>query len=152
MTLGLKAYVARTIKEAAKDYTGDRKERLSGAVRDAAHGTNTGWWNDLIYTADCIRMANRYRRDIGRIVVDMAPDQEEGFAASVGGAGRASRPGELPTLGEIAVATRARITFDDYDGTNGLAAERHAEALLAGLRLSVELLVWELASEWGVYA
>ena len=147
----LKAYVLRTIKDAAKGYSGSQKERIAGAIKDAAHGTDTGWWNDLIYTADCVRMADRYRKDIGQIAAEIAEHQEEGFAASVGRADRHSRPGELPTLGEIAVASLGRTNLAAYNGDKGPIAERHAEALVTGLRLAVEHLVWVIADDLKVY-
>lgn len=63
----LKAYVRRTMLAAARDYA-DGKRRTAKSTRDAfadaTRGTDTGWWNDLIYTRPMLDMAHRYRADI----------------------------------------------------------------------------------------
>ena len=56
----LKQYVRDTIKESIADYDGD----IDAVLHDALMGTNTGWWNDLIYYHKMVPMALEYKRDI----------------------------------------------------------------------------------------
>lgn len=146
----LKAYVRRTILKSATEGAWPKKRRTEestlAAFRDAAHGTDTGWWNDLIYTQDVVRMASRYRGDIGRMI--HAFTEECGTSLDE----RAERRPVMDaiTFGEVIVASRAPITMDDYDGTNGFAAKRGAEALCLGLRIAVELLIHDVAREEGI--
>lgn len=64
----LKAYIRRTVLASATEYAYPRKRRTAestaSAFRDAANGTDTGWWSDLIYTADVLDLFNRYRGDV----------------------------------------------------------------------------------------
>ena len=43
-------------------------------------GTDTGWWNDLIYTAPMLEMAHRYRMDIAAALMAYSDDTGETFA------------------------------------------------------------------------
>lgn len=146
----LKAYVRRTILASATDGAWPKKRRTEestlAAFRDAAHGTDTGWWSDLIYTQDVVRMASRYRGDIGRTIHALT----EECGASPDERAERRHDADAITYGEVIVSSRAPITMDDYDGTNGFAAERGAEALCLGLRIAVELLVHDVAREEGV--
>lgn len=60
----LNAYVRRTILASATEYAYPKKRRTKestkSAFHDALHGTDTGWWNDLIYTRDVFALFNRH--------------------------------------------------------------------------------------------
>ena len=70
----LKSYVRRTILCAATEYSPSGKRRTAESTRsaciDAVRGTDTGWWQDLIYNDDCSRLARRYRRDISTALAE----------------------------------------------------------------------------------
>lgn len=140
----LKAYCRRTVLESAREYAGGTrrtKESTCNAFRDAMHGTDTGWWNDLIYTAPMLDMASRYRKDIRDAVREFASETGAAFGDVC------DRDGEL-TWGDIIAATGQRWTWEDYTGSNGRAAETEAMALLWGLRFAVEYITGELAREY----
>lgn len=145
MTKRLKAYCRRTILEAAREASpsGKRrtKESTEGAFRDAMHGTDSGWWNDLIYTAPMLDMARYYRNDIREAVCE--------YLAEVGQTPRdfADRDQEF-TFGDVIIASRKGWTWEDYCGENGRDAETNARALLWGLRSAIEYLTGELAREY----
>lgn len=137
MALGLKGYVQRTIKETAKGYSGPRKERLKGALTDAARGTDTGWWSDLIYTSDVLKLARRYRADVRAAVERYTDETGQGLHSFTHGGT------DSFTFGEIVLATYAERGAADRD-------DRVADALSYGIRLAVELLTFEVASDWGI--
>lgn len=56
----LKQYVADKIEESRDDYDNN----LAAILRDASTGINSGWWNDLIYTADILSLFPGFRRGI----------------------------------------------------------------------------------------
>lgn len=144
----LKAYVRRTIlasaKEGASYYTTSefkpttareaKARALKEAFRDAAHGTDTGWWNDLIYTDDVRRLAHQYRRDIANVAYDYAYDAGADADVPLGAVGN-------PSLFRIvhACAVGFQAADDSVD-----------DALQFGLRFAVEWLTHEVASELGV--
>lgn len=141
----LKAYVKRTILSAAKEYAHPAKRRNAestrNAFRDAMNGTDTGWWNDLIYTAPMLDMASRHRADIRAAIREYLAETGESAAE------RPAR-GENWTWGDIIAATAQRRTWDDYQGDNGKANEDEALALLWALRFAVEWFAGELAREY----
>lgn len=140
----LKAYCRRTVLEAARDYANGKrrtKESTESAFRDAMHGTDTGWWNDLIYTAPMLDMASRYRGDIRNAVKEFCSETGASFGDY------ADRNQEF-TWGDVIASTAERRTWDDYTGSNGYAKESEAMALHWGLRFAVEYLTGELAREY----
>lgn len=56
----LKQYVADQIDEALEHYDNDQ----AAVLRDASMGVNSGWWNDLIYTADILSLFPGFRTGI----------------------------------------------------------------------------------------
>lgn len=141
----LTAYCRRTVLAAAREYARPAKRRTPEstefAFRDAMRGTDTGWWNDLIYTAPMIDMANRYRGDIAAAVRDYLSETGEKLASTC------DRDGEL-TWADVLAATGRRATWDDYRGENGRDKETAAMALHWGLRFAVEYITGRLASEY----
>lgn len=141
----LTAYCRRTVLAAAREYAYPAKRRTpestKSAFMDAMRGTDTGWWNDLIYTAPMIEMANRYRGDIAAAVRDYLSETGEKLASTC------DRDGEL-TWADVLAATGRRATWDDYRGENGRDKETAAMALHWGLRFAVEYITGRLASEY----
>lgn len=143
----LKAYARRTILEAARDYSTTTRrtpESTRGACMDAMQGTNTGWWNDLIYTADMLDMASRYRKSIRKAVRE--------YLYEIGqGAGETANPRDDEdrqfSFGDVIAATAERRSWDDYQGRNGATNELEAEALLFGLRFAVEWYAGEVSRD-----
>jgi len=142
----LKAYCRRVILTAAREYAGGKRrtpESTAAAFRDAMRGTDTGWWNDLIYTTDMLELANRYRHDIREAVLAYLDECGEGDV-----------PLDLHRRGvswrHIIAATADRYTFADYTGDNGELRALRAAAALHGLRTAVDYLTIELAAEHGV--
>lgn len=145
------AYIRRVVTEAARENAEyersngfksreARRRGLESAFRDASHGTNTGWWSDLIYTQDVLALANRHRADIRAAVRDYMRETGEGGDAPIG---------DFRAVDVIA-ATAERRTMDDYHGDNGAAREAEAEALCAGLHFAVEYLLSAVAADMGV--
>lgn len=153
MTKRLKAYCRRVILEAARDYTSNGKRRINESTRaafmDAMRGTDSGWWNDLIYTSEMLTMHSYYRKDIQKAVREFL--WETGIDA-----GERCDPNGRPTFDDGSYLTYADLiascsqgwTWDDYQGDNGRGNEKDAEAALFALRLAVEYLAGELAREY----
>lgn len=145
----LRAYCRRTVLAAAREYAprgkafrGDtRSAALRAAFTDAMRGTDTGWWNDLIYTAPMLDMASRYRSDIGAAVRDYLSETGEKLGA------HCDRDREL-TWACVIAATGRRATWADYRGENGRDRETAAMALLWGLCFAVEYITGDLAREY----
>ena len=145
----LNAYCRRTILSAAQDYAPRgkayrgqiRTDAIRSAFQDAMHGTDTGWWNDLIYTAPMIDMANRYRSDIAAAVRDFLSET----GAALGDT--CDRDGEL-TWTDVLAATGRRATWDEYRGEHGRDRETAAMALVWGLRFAVEYCTGNLARDY----
>jgi hypothetical protein len=142
----LTAYCRRTVLAAAREYAHPAKRRTAestkAAFRDAMQGTDTGWWNDLIYTAPMLDMANRYRADIAATVREFV--EMEGC---VRWSDHADRDREF-TWADVLAATARRVTWEDYQGDNGRDKETAAMALHWGLRFAVEYLTGNLAREY----
>ena len=64
----LETYVRDTINEALEDYDG----KIEHVLTDAMQGTNTGWWNDLIYTADILSLFPRFKKGIAKALAEYA--------------------------------------------------------------------------------
>lgn len=145
----LTAYCRRTVLAAAREYAprgkayrGEtRQTALNSAFLDAMQGADTGWWNDLIYTAPMLNMASRYRSDIAAAVRDYLAETGEKLGANC------DRDGEL-TWADVLASTARRATWDDYKGENGHEKESDAMALLWGLRFAVEYITGNLAREY----
>lgn len=118
-----------------------RQTALNSTFRGAMHGTDTGWWNDLIYTAPMLAMASRYRSDIAAAVRDYLSETGENLGATC------DRGGEL-TWADVLASTARRATWDDYLGEHGRDKETAAMALLWGLRFAVEYITGNLAREY----
>lgn len=140
----LKAYVRRTILTAAKEYAYPKARRTAdstrSALQDATRGTDTGWWNDLIYTAPMLEMAHRHRRDIAAALSEYADAAGEPFTYRRHGSADT-------TAGEIAtalLAARRPYTLAEYhDEREG----GPADCALVGLRFAVEWYAGEIARE-----
>lgn len=141
----LRAYVRRTILASAREYAHPAarrtKESTKNAFQDAMQGTDTGWWNDLIYTAPMLKMASRYRGDIAQAVTD--------YLSETGGAlsDNADRDGEF-TFADVIASTRRGWTWEEYCGDRGRDKQTSAMAQLWGLRFAVEWHAGELAREY----
>lgn len=144
MTNRLKAYVRRTMLAAARDYaTGNRRtaESTKAAFQDAMRGTDTGWWNDLIYTAPMLQLAHRYRRDIATALAEYRDATGEGFCYR---RGQADEMPESYILHVIATARRAFTMAEYQDESEG----GPADAMLIGLRFAVEWYAGEVARQY----
>lgn len=137
----LKAYIRRTVNEKAKGYSGTRKERLAGAFVDAERGTDTGWWSDLIYTQDVVRMARRYRKAIREVVEAYLDETGYWRDRQVDPRGYGAQDGL--TFGEVIMATFATPGAEQHH-------DRLEEALTWGIRFAIEWLVHEVASDMGI--
>jgi len=141
MTNHLKSYVRRTILQAARDYAGGKRrtaDSTHAALTDAMRGTDSGWWNDLIYIAPMLDMAHRYRRDIAMAF--------EEYRDATGGryTFRDCSTGTETGADEILSALlRGPFDFEDYRGMNG----DDADATLLGLRFAVEWYAGEVARD-----
>lgn len=142
----LKAYVRRTILTAAREYApnGRRtKDSTKAAFADAMYGTSTGWWEDLIYTADMLDMAWRYRSDIAKALAEYTDETGDVYVYRAYG-----EPDTSGSAIALAIATGSKApTFADYHGDNPAKAAR-ADCMLIGLRFAVEWYAGELAREY----
>lgn len=144
----LKAYVRRTILESAREGAWPKKRRTAestlSAFRDATRGTDSGWWNDLIYTAGMLQMARRYRADIAAALEDYRDATGESYVW------RPRFTGDGPDIDAAAILAALMrpkaFTLAQYheDSPDGYAAE----AALLGLRFAVEWYAGELAHEY----
>lgn len=146
MSNRLRAYVRRTILAAAREYAGGKRDKavredaLRAALIDAMRGTETGWWEDLIYTSPMLAMAHRFRRDIAAALDAYREEAGEPYVYRPHGA-----LDKRVTADQIAAALlRGAYTFDDYrrEQDGGPAG-----ASLVGLRFAVEWYAHEVARE-----
>lgn len=141
MSNRLKAYVRRTILEAAREYSYPAKRRNAEGTRsafmDAMRGTDTGWWSDLIYTAPMLAMAHKYRNDIAAALAEYRDATGESFTY------RRFGEADIPAEAILSALLRRNAwTMGDY----GERAE--PEAALIGLRFAVEWYAGEIAREY----
>lgn len=138
----LKAYVRRAMLAAARDYAqGARRtpESTRAAFIDAMRGTDTGWWNDLIYTAPMLAMAHKYRRDIAAALEEYRDVTGEAYTHREYGSDRDIDAGMI-----AGALLRGPHSFEQYQD------EREggpADCVLLGLRFAVEWYCGELARE-----
>lgn len=144
----LTAYCRKTVLTSASEGAYPAKRRTAAstkaAFQDAMHGTDTGWWSDLIYTVDVIRLANYYRSDIAAAVRDYLSETGEIAGAYCGG----EYVDFKFTWGDIIASTARRVTMSDYAGDNGTQRALDADALTWGLRFAVEYITGNLASQY----
>lgn len=137
----LRAYVRRTILKSARDGAYPKKRRTPESTRaafmDALHGTDTGWWSDLIYTAPMLNMASRYRNEIRAVVREYLEEADVHMSAFCD-------RNRTMTYADVIAATAERCTWDDYMGEAG----DRGEALLFGLRFAVEYLAADVARDY----
>lgn len=146
MTTRLKAYIRRTVLASAREYAYPAKRRTKestqSAFRDAMHGTDTGWWTDLIYTRDVIDLFNRYRSDVAAAIRDYCNE------VGLGVGNTADRDGYY-TFADIIASTARRQTWERYRTVNDRISHE-AEAACFGIRFAIEYLCGEVASELGI--
>lgn len=150
----LQAYVKRTILESAKEgaayyrdsmgYTAKaaKKKAMQDAFTDAMRGTETGWWNGLIYNRDVIALANAHRASIADAVREYL--DETGISADEGVALGRDRGPAFATILWACAKGPGKWVDDDQPGYD------HYEALSAGVRFAVEWEAGQLASRLGV--
>ena len=135
----LKAYVRRTILNAARDYAWPKSRRTAESTKsaciDAMNGTDTGWWSDLIYTAPMLKMAHKYRRDIATALDEYRDATGEDFAG-----GRNTGPYSAAII--AGALLRGPYSFEQYSNDC-----LEADAALLGLRFAVEWYAGEIANE-----
>lgn len=142
----LRAYVRRTLIAAARDYNGGKRrtaESTASACRDAMNGTDTGWWNDLIYTADILAMFNRNRSEVAAVVREYLSET----GCNMGDQCRPTvHPDEPLTYADLIASTGRRQTFDHYRSDNADRA-READAAMFAMRFAVEFLAGEITRD-----
>lgn len=121
----LRAYVRRTILEKARDYAYPAKRRTRESTRsaamDAMRGTNTGWWNDLIYTRDILDRFNRHRSEVAETIRE--------FMGETGAeAWQNVHQGDDTSYADMLVACARRQTWEHYTGPGRRADEADAAA------------------------
>ncbi|MBL9070226.1 MAG: hypothetical protein JNM03_09570 [Sphingopyxis sp.] len=143
----LKAYVRRTILDSAKEGAWPKRRRTEESTRiafmDAMRGTDTGWWSDLIYTADMLEMSHRYRNDIAAALSEYRDASGESYTYRE----RYSGDGPDRTAEDIlsALMRRKAWTYAEYQDAEAPSAPVSA---LIGLRFAVEWYAGELAREY----
>jgi hypothetical protein len=139
----LKAYVKRIILASATEGAYPAKRRTAestlSAFRDASHGTDSGWWSDLIYTTDVLKMFNRYRSECAEIITADLAD----YGLKMGDLVNARQDGDL-TYADLIVACASRkpMTWEMYCDNDD-----KAYAATFSIRYAVESLVHVVASE-----
>lgn len=139
----LKAYVRRTMIAAARDYSNTSRrtpESTKSACQDATCGTDTGWWNDLIYTAPMLDMAHRYRRGIATALEEYEDATGEEYRHDDNGR-------EITAAHILSALLGGPYSFDDYRDTAARGIGNRADASLLGLRFAVEWFADEVARE-----
>jgi len=69
----LETYVKETLENHLSDYDG----KMEDVICDAARGTSTGWWNDLIYTADILSLFPSFKKGIAKALASYADQTGE---------------------------------------------------------------------------
>jgi hypothetical protein len=116
----LRAYVRRTVLASAREYAYPAKRRTvdstRSAFRDAMHGTDTGWWSDLIYTRDVLALFNRHRSDVADTIREYLADTGADASQHV-------KQGDNERRAVIASATCLAISFAVEFLTGEVASE-----------------------------
>ena len=135
----LRGYVRRVLLEKARDYSETKRrtpESTRNACTDALNGTDTGWWNDLIYTSDVLNMAKRYRRD--------AIDAIHEFMAEMGtSASDPVRRGDDTKYYQMLDG----LAWFTAHNQNDTVREKREDAAGLGIRFAIEFLAGEVARD-----
>lgn len=146
MSNRLKAYVRRTILNSAKEYAYPKTRRTAESTRsafmDAMRGTDTGWWNDLIYTAGMLEMAHKYRTDIAAALTEYRDATGESYVWRGGISDGRDISAEMILAG---LMRRRPWTLEQYHAEE---EGGRADCALAGLRFAVEWYAGELARDY----
>ena len=67
-------YVLRDIFEDAKNYSGNKKEKLISRCEDIQHGCSTGIVSSMIYYSDTTAFFKKYKKEIINLVNEMIQD------------------------------------------------------------------------------
>lgn len=145
-TDALDAYVRSTIIDSARQEVGDwskatgarKSAALKSAAADAARGSDTGWWSDLIYNRDVYALADRHRVEIVRGVMAYVE------ATTVDTAG-SFRVNEI-----LAACTLApRLAAWEAEREEDVTAQEstYRAAFMYGLRLAVDMHAANFAAE-----
>jgi hypothetical protein len=147
MTNRLKSYMKKTILASATEgaYPAKRrtKESTYSAFRDASQGTDTGWWNDLIYTVDVIDMFNKYRSDVAEAIKDYLDNTGQSASEPV-------TPRDPTTFADMLVACTGRVTWADYNNGDNPRKQDRAIAGSIAIRFAIEYLISDVAYDCGV--
>jgi hypothetical protein len=139
----LKSYVRRTILASAKEYAYPAKRRTAESTKsafiDAMRGTDTGWWQDLIYTAGMLEMAHKYRTDIAAALAEYKDATGESYV---------SRNAEANVDAETILQGLLRSKAFTMEQWRADELGNLPDAALWGLRFSVEWYAGELAREY----
>lgn len=144
----LKAYIRRTVLASATEYAYPAKRRTMESTKsafiDASNGTDTGWWNDLIYTKDVIAMFNRYRGDCAAAIADYLDATGQNVGDTV-------TRDDKTTFSAMLVACAGKpITWDDYTAEDNSKRQDNAMAGTLAIRFAVEYLISDVAQECGI--
>lgn len=132
MLNSLQTYVAETLEAHKADYDGDMK----AVLMDATQGTDTGWWSDLIYTADMLKMHGEHLSAI-----------RQAFAEYEDATGERPRDrGNVYSLYNFMEANSKAWTWEEYQNET----IPNAECALWCLRFAVEWYAHDYASRNGI--
>lgn len=147
MPTRLKAYIRRTVLASATEYAYPKKRRTPestmSAFRDASHGTDTGWWNDLIYTVDRLRLFNRYRLDVLAAIQDYLDQSGQEASAEV-------KRDDKTTFVDLLACCAHRWTWEDYTSDDYTARNNGATAATLAICFAIEYLISDVAYSCGV--
>jgi hypothetical protein len=143
----LKSYVRRTVLQSAREYSYPAKRRTvqgtTSALIDASRGTDTGWWTDLIYTVDVLRLAHQYRKDIATALEEYRDAVGEDYVFISNGGGQEVTTGRILS----ALLHGKPYTLEEYrDGREGFGPD----AAAIGIRFAIEWYVSRVAGDLGV--
>lgn len=147
----LKAFIRATVLEKARDYAHPAKRRTHestlSAFRDAAHGVDSGWWNDLIYTVDRLRLFNRYRLDVLAAIQDYLAETGQSASDVVNPRGHSDT--DKITFVDMVAACARRWTWEDYISDDYSPRNNGATAATLALAFAVEYLLSSVAADCG---
>ena len=126
----LKQYVADQIDENLEHYDNDQ----AAVLRDASMGVNSGWWNDLIYTADILSLFPSFKKGIAKALASYAEATGESaldtvhvhndFTAEDAMLAMVSTPDEIKENDTLTNAASWLVAFGVEWSTHELASER----------------------------